>query len=269
MKSNESMLGKKEGQEKKLPSKRRGLRKSIRAIYSNIVNSPTFKNIQEFSSQLPGTEIEDSETTTSIPRSRYLTKEDKQVANEIENGGKRDFQETINIYNRFHKNHLFEPEGSAEDKAAQNMFVKSVIPEKFKAQYISSPYMKKPEKPGSPNKNLSAVQNSLVQLDESHIKAPQVGSKFLQEINKSMLKQRRVKPLKKEEEEEENLVINDSMNLKKMKEMGESLKMEHPLNEDEKEFFRLVKQNGKKLEMILMLTNKRELVYIRDNVRLR
>jgi len=269
MKSNESLLGKKDCvSEKKLPNKRRGLRKSIRAIYSDIVNTPILKNLQDWNSKLPGIEIEDTEISNPLPRSKYLSKEEKQIANEIENEGKRDFQETLNIYNRFHKNHLFEPEGGPED---QNMLVRSVIPERFKPQYISSPYVRIS---GSPQKNHQSAQLhvSPVHLDEnSSFKSPSVGPKFLQGVDKSHLKQRRVKPLlkkKEEEEEEESLqMINDSANLKRMKEMSDSLKMETPLTEEEKEFFRLVKQNGKKLEIIFKLSNKKELVHIRDNVR--
>ncbi len=251
-----------EKQVKKLPLKRRDLKASIREKYSSVVSSPVQKDLEEFQSHLASHVLESVESS-SRRRRIYLSPEEREIANKIENNGIKQFKDTLNMYNKFHKNRLFEPDEDPHSHETYHKFMKSIIPERYKPQISSSPYLKTPT---SPTKSFSGLKNVIKPVEEfSTEKIPSSLNVLKPAIDFSMLKQRRGNITKKEVIAVPD-IGTETGNITQMKEMSSSLKSGEPLSKEAKKFLNIIRNNAQLSEVEEMLEKSPNLVNVSDNV---
>ena len=263
-----SFFKKPEAEKEKSPSnkkqsptkKKESLDGQARTTYTALVNSPKLENLQNPKSEISFENLSDKQLKKLS--AKYLSHDEKQAANEIETKGKKGLHEALSMYNRFHGNHLFEPEDKITGKSEYSMKVKSIIPERF-LNYAVSPTA---YSPNSPKRGFTPLQATFDMVFKNHA----LSDKFLQEVNHSILQQRRrpVNTLETNYEEEIPIqTLNDSLNIRQMKDLRNIFKPERPLTEEEKSFFKMVKENGTKIDIQFHINNQRDLVHIKDNVK--
>ena len=240
----------------------------VRMQYSALVNSPKHSQLPSVVSEIEFGGMDDREIKKLS--AKYLSQEEKDVVREIEVKARRELSEALNMYNRFHGNHLFEPKDKVTGKSDYAIRVKSIIPEKY-LNYAVSPTSYGPNSAAKREDFISLPSSNLESGGMSFKNMTLLNEKFLREIGSSGLHQRRRPELGTLETnydtEEAMLTIDDEGNVKKMNDMREQLKTERFLTKEEKQFLKLVKENGTKLDVQFYLNNQKDLINLKDNVR--
>jgi len=241
-----------------ISKKKEPIDNQVRSTYSALINSPKQTNLPSITSEIDFEGLSDKQLKKLS--SKYMSQDEKEAANEIEAKGKKGLHDALNMYNRFHGNHLFEPEDKITGKSEYALKVKSIIPERF-LTYSVSPTL---YSPNSPKRGFTPLQTTFDMVFKNHA----LPEKFLQEVNSSGLQQRRYPVSTFESNYEDDIQIqtlNDSLNVKQMRDISEMIKPERPLTEEEKSFFKMIKDNGSTIDVQFHINNQRDLVHIKDN----
>lgn len=240
----------------------------MRSQYSALVNSPKHSQLPSMVSEIDFGGMDEKEIRKLS--AKYLSQEEKNVVREIEVKARRELSEALNMYNRFHGNHLFEPKDKVTGKSDYAIRVKSIIPERY-LNYAVSPTSYGPNSAAVRREDSDSIPTSNVETGMSFKNTTLLNEKFLREIGASGLHKRRKPELGTLETnydtEEAVLTIDDEGNVKKMNDLREMIKTEKFLTKEEKEFLKLVKENGTKLDVQFHLNNQKDLVNLKDNVR--
>jgi len=237
----------------------------VRFTYSALVNSPKQSKIPSMATEIDLKGLDDKQLKKLS--SKYLSQEEKDVVKEIETKGRKDLHDALSMYNRFHGNHLFEPQDKITGKSEYAIRVKSIIPEKYLNYNVSPSYT-----PYSSSLQKNFTTGASSEFGGGMVfKNHSLNEKFLQKVGSSMLQKRRnnnvgLGTLETNNDEEVIMqTLDDTGNVKKMNDLREMIKTERFLTKEEKEFLKLVKEDGTKIDIQFCLNNQKDLIYLKDN----